>query len=146
MHPCMHQSKCRVWFPPKEKINYCLSKQCAERDCSSCGTSPDLLCVWLFNTPLLASCTCATRSSLNLSTYWSVISWKSHLPHHERKKKVSPCNKPMRKRESVIEKIGWEQMWARMGVKAVSEPQAVAASRRTFSPPTLRVHGSLIGA
>ena len=50
----------------------------------------------------------------------------------------------MRKRERVIEKIGWEQMWARMGVKAVSEPQAVAASRRTFSPPTLRVHGSLV--
>lgn len=64
----------------------------------------------------------------------------------KKKKNVSPCNKPMRKRESVIEKIGWEQMWARMGVKAVSEPQAVAASRRTFSPPTLRVHGSLIGA
>lgn len=46
----------------------------------------------------------------------------------------------MRKRERVMEKIGWEQMWARMGVKAVSEPQAAAASRRTFSPPTLRAH------
>lgn len=57
---------------------------------------------------------------------------------------VSPCNKPMRKRERVIEKMGWEQRWARMGVKAVSEPQAVAASRRTFSPPTLEVHGSLV--
>lgn len=45
----------------------------------------------------------------------------------------------MRKRERVIEKMGWEQMWARMGVKAVNEPQAVAASRRTFSPPTLQV-------
>lgn len=50
----------------------------------------------------------------------------------------------MRKRERVIEKIGWEQMWARMGVKAVREPQAAAESRRTFSPPTLRVHRSLI--
>lgn len=46
-----------------------------------------------------------------------------------------------------MEKMGWEQMWARMGVKAVSEPQAVAASRRTFSPPTLRGGiGSLSGA
>lgn len=49
----------------------------------------------------------------------------------------------MRKRESVMEKIGWEQMWARMGVKAVREPQAVAESRRTFSPPTLQAHKSL---
>lgn len=61
----------------------------------------------------------------------------SFIVRLKKKKKVSPCNKPMRKRERVIEKMGWEQMWARMGVKAVSEPQAVAASRRTFSPPTL---------
>lgn len=50
---------------------------------------------------------------------------------------VSPCNKPMRKRDSVMEKMGCEQKWARMGVKAVMEPQAAADSRRTFSPPTL---------
>lgn len=83
MDPYMYQSKCRVWFPHKEKINYFLSKQCEECDSSSCGTSSYLLCVWLFNTPLLAICTCATRSSLNLSTYWCVISWKSHLLRHE---------------------------------------------------------------
>lgn len=44
----------------------------------------------------------------------------------------------MRKRASVMERIGWEQKWARMGVKAVIDPQAAADSRRTFSPPTLR--------
>lgn len=43
----------------------------------------------------------------------------------------------MRKRASVMEKIGWEQRWARIGVKAVMDPQAAAESRRTFSPPTL---------
>lgn len=43
----------------------------------------------------------------------------------------------MRKRDSVMERIGWEQKWARMGVKAVIDPQAAADSRRTFSPPTL---------
>lgn len=37
-----------------------------------------------------------------------------------------------------MERIGWEQKWARMGVKAVIEPQAAADSRRTFSPPTLQ--------
>lgn len=50
---------------------------------------------------------------------------------------ISPCSRPMRKRASVIERIGWEQKWARIGVKAVIEPQAAADSRRTFSPPTL---------
>lgn len=43
----------------------------------------------------------------------------------------------MRKRDSVMERMGCEQKWARMGVKAVMDPQAAADSRRTFSPPTL---------
>lgn len=44
----------------------------------------------------------------------------------------------MRKRHSVMDRIGCEQNWARMGVKAVIDPQAAADSRRTFSPPTLQ--------
>lgn len=54
-----------------------------------------------------------------------------------RKPPVSPCNNPMRKRDMVMERMGCEQKWARMGVKAVMDPQAAADSRRTFSPPTL---------
>lgn len=41
-----------------------------------------------------------------------------------------------------MERIGWEQKWARTGVKAVIEPQAAADNRRTFSPPTLQTQGS----
>lgn len=43
----------------------------------------------------------------------------------------------MRNRASVMERMGCEQKWASMGVKAVIEPHAAADSRRTFSPPTL---------
>lgn len=43
-----------------------------------------------------------------------------------------------------METMGWEQRWAKMGVKAVIEPQAAADSRRTFSPPTLKKHGETV--
>lgn len=56
---------------------------------------------------------------------------------------VSPCNRPMRKRDRVMERMGWEQKWARMGVKVVIDPQAAADSRSTFSPPTLRTQPAL---
>lgn len=42
-----------------------------------------------------------------------------------------------------MERMGWEQKWARTGVKAVIEPQAAADNRRTFSPPTLQTQDSL---
>lgn len=43
----------------------------------------------------------------------------------------------MRKRDTVIETMGCEQKWARMGVNAVMAPHAAADSNITFSPPTL---------
>lgn len=43
----------------------------------------------------------------------------------------------MRKRDTVMETMGCEQKWARMGVNAVMAPHAVADSNITFSPPTL---------
>lgn len=49
----------------------------------------------------------------------------------------SPCRRPMRKRDTVMETMGCEQKWARMGVNAVMAPHAAAESNITFSPPTL---------
>lgn len=49
----------------------------------------------------------------------------------------SPCRRPMRKRDTVMETMGCEQKRARMGVNAVMAPHAVADSNITFSPPTL---------
>jgi len=49
----------------------------------------------------------------------------------------APCSRPMRKRASVMEKMGWEQKWASTGVKAVIAPHAAVDRSRTFSPPTL---------
>lgn len=43
----------------------------------------------------------------------------------------------MRKWDMVMEMMGCEQKWARMGVNAVMAPHAVADSNITFSPPTL---------
>lgn len=43
----------------------------------------------------------------------------------------------MRKRDTVMETMGCEQNWARMGVNAVIAPHAAADSNITFSPPTL---------
>ncbi len=43
----------------------------------------------------------------------------------------------MRKREMVMATMGWEQKWAKIGVKAVIAPHAAADNSNTFSPPTL---------
>lgn len=37
----------------------------------------------------------------------------------------------------VMETMGWEQKWAKIGVKAVIAPHAAADNSNTFSPPTL---------
>lgn len=36
-----------------------------------------------------------------------------------------------------METMGWEQKWAKIGVKAVIAPHAAADNSITFSPPTL---------
>lgn len=49
----------------------------------------------------------------------------------------------MRKRETVMETMGWEQKWAKIGVKAVIAPHAAADNSITFSPPTLNKSTSI---
>lgn len=42
-----------------------------------------------------------------------------------------------------METMGWEQKWAKIGVKAVIAPHAAADNSITFSPPTLNKSTSI---